>query len=102
IVFGAERYAPGTPYGRQLLVHELTHVAQQHKGGSGHDAEPNAKTITERVTQGQSVEPNVISGAGYGLYTDKDDESEAQKRPESETLPPLHLSWDELGRPGKS
>jgi hypothetical protein len=29
IVFGAGRFAPGTHEGRQLLAHELTHVAQQ-------------------------------------------------------------------------
>jgi hypothetical protein len=29
IVFGEQSYAPGTDTGRRLLVHELTHVAQQ-------------------------------------------------------------------------
>ena len=29
IVFGAGRYAPGTPEGDKLIAHELTHVAQQ-------------------------------------------------------------------------
>src|SRR5262245_28704985 len=29
VVFGQGRYAPGTPDGRRLLVHELGHVAQQ-------------------------------------------------------------------------
>jgi Domain of unknown function (DUF4157) len=29
VVFGAERYAPGTPDGQRLLAHELTHVFQQ-------------------------------------------------------------------------
>jgi Domain of unknown function (DUF4157) len=29
VVFGAEQYRPGTNAGRQLLAHELTHVAQQ-------------------------------------------------------------------------
>ena len=28
IVFGANRFAPGTSYGRRLLAHELTHVVQ--------------------------------------------------------------------------
>lgn len=32
IVFGADRFAPGTCEGRRLLAHELTHVVQQ--GGS--------------------------------------------------------------------
>lgn len=34
IVFGAGRYAPGTPSGQQLLAHELTHVIQQ-RGQTG-------------------------------------------------------------------
>jgi hypothetical protein len=29
VVFGAGRYAPGTPAGNRLLAHELTHVLQQ-------------------------------------------------------------------------
>jgi hypothetical protein len=32
VVFGAGRYAPGTPDGQHLLAHELTHVAQQTGG----------------------------------------------------------------------
>ena len=32
VVFGADRYAPGTSRGRQLLAHELTHVVQQQEG----------------------------------------------------------------------
>ena len=34
IVFGAGRYAPGTPEGDKLIAHELTHVAQQSQGVS--------------------------------------------------------------------
>lgn len=33
VVFGAGRYAPGTPAGRRLIARELAHVAQQ--GGHG-------------------------------------------------------------------
>ncbi|MCP4693984.1 MAG: DUF4157 domain-containing protein [Desulfobacterales bacterium] len=31
IAFGDGQYAPGTPAGRRLLAHELTHVIQQRK-----------------------------------------------------------------------
>ncbi len=31
VVFGAGQYAPGTPAGKRLLAHELTHVVQQKK-----------------------------------------------------------------------
>jgi hypothetical protein len=35
VVFGAGRYEPATTAGRQLLAHELTHVAQQQSGSVG-------------------------------------------------------------------
>ncbi len=35
IVFGAGRFAPGTPDGRRLLAHELTHVVQQKHASPG-------------------------------------------------------------------
>jgi hypothetical protein len=34
VFFGAGRYAPGTPAGRRLLAHELTHVVQQGRAPS--------------------------------------------------------------------
>jgi hypothetical protein len=34
IVFGAGNYVPGTPAGRLLLAHELTHVVQQGRSGA--------------------------------------------------------------------
>lgn len=30
VAFAADRYAPGTPEGRELIAHELAHVVQQH------------------------------------------------------------------------
>lgn len=38
IVFNADRYDPASVKGRALLVHELTHVAQQRRGGGDLDA----------------------------------------------------------------
>ena len=35
VVFGAGRYVPGTKAGKELLAHELTHVAQQTVSGVG-------------------------------------------------------------------
>ena len=43
IVFGADRYTPGTSEGRRLLAHELTHVIQQ--GGT-----ENAKPMLQAAT----------------------------------------------------
>ena len=34
IVFGAGKFAPGTPGGNRLIAHELTHVVQQSESGS--------------------------------------------------------------------
>lgn len=34
IVFGAGRYAPGTPSGQRLIAHELAHVVQQTAAGT--------------------------------------------------------------------
>ena len=33
IIFAADQYTPGTPKGRQLIAHELTHVVQQSNTG---------------------------------------------------------------------
>ena len=38
IVFGAGQYAPGTPAGRHVLAHELTHVIQQDDAAGGQTA----------------------------------------------------------------
>ena len=43
IVFGADRYTPGTSEGRRLLAHELTHVIQQ---GGTENAKPMLQTAT--------------------------------------------------------
>jgi hypothetical protein len=40
IVFGAGEYAPATPQGRRLLVHELTHVIQQGGATARSNADP--------------------------------------------------------------
>jgi hypothetical protein len=44
IVFGANKYAPGTTEGDRLLAHELTHVVQQNQvGSSAEQSSPAAK-----------------------------------------------------------
>ena len=60
VVFGAGQYAPATTSGRQLLAHELTHVAQQGPvvraplaiGAPASPAEREAEQAAARVTQG--------------------------------------------------
>lgn len=46
IVFGAGQYSPGTPGGRRLLAHELTHVVQQG-GGTSTDGDVIARYAEE-------------------------------------------------------
>jgi Domain of unknown function (DUF4157) len=67
IVFGQNRYAPGTPGGNRLLAHELTHVVQQRGSGGGMQyqkaishpsdaAEVEADTVADRVMSGGPVQ----------------------------------------------
>ncbi|EFH84869.1 DUF4157 domain-containing protein [Ktedonobacter racemifer] len=57
IVFGPEEYAPHAPQGQRILAHELAHVIQQERGGTGsaspmidpsaaHEREAEAATST--------------------------------------------------------
>ena len=79
IAFAPGRYSPGTAAGRELLAHELAHVAQQRQGGStGHAAvESAAHGAARTVASGGSVPAQSLGGAADGgLYCD-DDESKA-------------------------
>jgi hypothetical protein len=51
IAFASGRYAPSSARGRELLAHELAHVAQQHAGGGAGaaSAEPRARRPPRRV-----------------------------------------------------
>lgn len=66
IAFGAGQYAPGTPAGRRLLAHELTHTIQQgsaapaNVGGLGlsrpeDSAETEAEVLADKVLSGGGV-----------------------------------------------
>jgi Domain of unknown function (DUF4157)/Bacterial toxin 4 len=75
IFFSAGRYDPGTPAGKELLAHELTHVAQQAGGGvsiqhadgevSHPDdaAEVEARSVARRIIDS----PALLAGAAAGL-----------------------------------
>jgi hypothetical protein len=77
VVFGQNQYAPGTPSGRRLLAHELTHVVQQSpapppKGTSlqlnePHDAgEQHAEATASRVCSGLApTGPASVPARGY-------------------------------------
>jgi thiol-disulfide isomerase/thioredoxin len=73
IVFASGRYAPGTPAGRQLLAHELTHVVQQDSApssgpitmGQTDDYEANADQAAADVVSGKKSAAAIHSrGAG--------------------------------------
>lgn len=51
IVFATGQYSPGSPVGRQLLAHELTHVIQQ-----GH-AQPATENFHQQPVQNKSAVP---------------------------------------------
>ena len=67
VVFGARQFVPGTPEGRRLLAHELTHVVQQsgangacadqgnEKRGMSPDLSPSAQTMSKSGARVQRV-----------------------------------------------
>jgi len=59
IVFDEGRYAPNTPDGRRLLVHELTHVVQQRSP----DRRPRADRIVDADHPTEREAASVASGA---------------------------------------
>jgi Domain of unknown function (DUF4157) len=78
IAFAAGRYQPGTTAGRELLAHELAHVAQQSRGDVGTtDAEPRARAAAETVAQGGQVSADEIGGAQEGVHCDPEDKEKA-------------------------
>jgi hypothetical protein len=105
LVFGDRQYEVGTHSGQRLIAHELAHVAQQQRGGSGSfpAAEPPAQTAADRVMQGQRVSAESVGRAAVGVYCQPDDD---KKKPtdapvageqESTTLPlsKLKLTLDQ-------
>ena len=74
IGFAEDRYQPGTAEGRRLLAHELTHVAQQSRGGPATtNAESRAHAAADRVAQGSSVSAEAQGGASTGVQCDEDE-----------------------------
>jgi hypothetical protein len=90
IVFGEGRYQPGTTAGRRLLAHELTHVAQQARGGpASTGAEPRARAAAEEVTHGGHVSAESIGGAEQSVQCDEDDEKNKDEDPSGPIGPPI-------------
>jgi hypothetical protein len=95
LVFAPGRFAPGTTGGRELLAHELSHVAQQRQGGgSAAPAEARARSAAGTVAQGGSVAPQALGGADPGVHCDPEDKNKPSVLPpvpnyQLSTLPPL-------------
>jgi hypothetical protein len=93
VVFGEDRFAPGTTPGRTLLAHELAHVAQQQRGAEGVPqsaaaAEGRAQAAATTATAGGGVAETALGAAGPGVQCDND-EKPPQPGGTPTTLPPL-------------
>ena len=62
MAFGAGQYVPGTPTGRHLLAHELTHVLQQGNASS------EAGKVVQRVCNGPAMGGNSIASRDEADY----------------------------------
>lgn len=65
IVFGKDRFSPGTPQGRQLLIHELSHVAQQQRSDTSSAASP-ARAEAEAQANAQGTTAQVTANVAAG------------------------------------
>jgi hypothetical protein len=82
IVFGAGAYAPLSAPVSRLLAHELAHVVQQERGGSGTRAEERAAAAAGQVAQGEYAGAYQVGGAPTGLYCQETGSQEEEKKPE--------------------
>jgi outer membrane protein OmpA-like peptidoglycan-associated protein len=91
VVFGAGQYAPHSKTGRRLIAHELTHVVQQARGGTGGDAELRADVAAERASRAEPVSEEMAGGAPASVQkADKDiPASGSANVAQSATLPNL-------------
>jgi Domain of unknown function (DUF4157) len=76
IVFGADRFAPGTHEGRRLIAHELTHVAQQSSAEEIGANQSDEKRSLSPISRVQQEAPGPIV---QRKDTDPKAEAEAQK-----------------------
>lgn len=89
IVFDEGRYAPTTSWGRQLLVHELAHVVQQHGAHGGSASLPVGPRDDAREREARSAaaavevgaDPPRLAAAPRGLQRDAADAPEADAAP---------------------
>ena len=96
IVFGADRYAPGTQPGRDLIAHELTHVAQSRISGdtatavrrNGRSGSPTAAAVPAAAV----IPDGAVPAAGQMHKT------EFLNRLETELIAACHAELAPFGR----
>jgi hypothetical protein len=79
IVFGADRFAPGTTEGRRLIAHELTHVVQQSDAhGAGGTAVPATSVQRDSSSSSPLMSPDNLIDTYRPMMIRGDFESAAQ------------------------
>ena len=73
VVFGANRFAPATQHGRELLAHELAHTIQQRSRGApppsqdpGGIFESSANSAGRNIANGANISGN-LPACGIGV-----------------------------------
>jgi hypothetical protein len=81
VVFGEDRYAPGTPAGSELLAHELTHVVQQRSGPVDGTPAPggiNLSSPSDRFEQAAEQTATAVM-SGNSVAADAESEEPVQR-----------------------
>jgi outer membrane protein OmpA-like peptidoglycan-associated protein len=77
---------------RWVLAHELAHVVQQSRGGTGDDPEARATAAADAVVEGSAVAPESLGGAPIG--------AQMQPQPKGDDVPPTGSERDTPGATG--
>jgi hypothetical protein len=85
VVFDQDRYAPGSPEGRRLLVHELTHVVQQDGAAAGGPIEVGASDSPAEAEAERAA--TTVTATPVSLRRDNGDEETAEEEPVEEIEP---------------
>lgn len=91
IAFGAGRYSPNMTSGRNLIAHELTHVAQQSEGDVG------GSSIGDGLRISHPNDSFERSAAANQAHSDNGIHSNGWKQPGDQHGGEIHLQRDSLG-----
>lgn len=80
IYFGRGQLRPDTPDGRQLIAHELAHVAQQSRGGRGDPAQAEAEAARAATAHSTGAEARVGTAMPRGPQCEPDPAQAAQPK----------------------